>query len=212
MIDDAITRFFGQGKSFDVEAEAVQREAGEDIPGGLAAEGLKAALGILEPGGAEKAEAKVEDAAVDDAKERLAAGNDALAMAAAADDNVGLITVEHSEKLEDEAERYAEIGIHEKDDVARGGEHAGFDREALAASDGVFDDADARVFPRGVVRELSGIIDAFFDNDDDLGLRVEKGLQRLQSGGKAGGFVPAGNDEADARSLNRHRADTMPVA
>lgn len=212
MVDDPESGGLGQSEGFNIETEAVDGEARKDGLGGRVAEGLEAALGVLESGDSQKAEAEIKNASVDDSQEGLATGNDTLGVATAANDYIGLVVVEDGEEGGDELKGDTEVGVHEKDDVAGGGEHTGLNGIALAAADGIFDDTEAGISPGDGAGDGSGVVGAFFDDDDNLGFGVQKGLQLVQSGGQPGRFVPTGYDKADARSLNRHRADTMPFA
>ena len=88
----------------------------------------------------------VEDPSGPLAQRVLAAGDDTVRMTPVADDHARVrVCVEMIDKRRHVGQRDAQVGVHEKNDVARGLQHAGAHGEAFAAVVRIFHDGDQRV-------------------------------------------------------------------
>jgi len=143
----------GEEDDFDVEGEAVDGLEGENLAGGVAAEGFETALGIAEGDEGEGAEDAVEGFAHGLAQEALAALDAAAGvLAAAEEDLIGWMGFEMREENGDFVERDAEIGVHVEDDGSPRLTDAGADGVALAAVDAIIDDVKIGLFCRSLPR------------------------------------------------------------
>ena len=102
-------------------------------------------------------------------------------MPPAADGNIDVrMGVEMGDKRRHVAQRHAEVRIHEKNNFARGAQHAGAHREPFAPVDIVFHQRDQRLSRRGLAGDCRRPVAAGLDDKDDLAQPGKIPRQRAQ--------------------------------
>ena len=198
-IVDAVAEALGEEEDFDVECEAVEGLAAEDLAAGAGTEGFEAALGVVDAGEGEALEDAVKDLAHALAQRGLAAADAAACMLAVADEDLRAgILLEMPEEVVDGCQRDAEVGIHVEDVLAPCAKHAGADGEAFAALDLVVDDLKIRLARGEAAGYVQRPIRAVLDDDQDLQRKCAAAREireALERGGKAPGFIEGGENE-----------------
>ena len=141
-LHDDLAQLGGPEDGLKVEGEAVDLTVGEDLPHGLAGEGLTAALGV----GKLEAAHQAQDLDVDLGGQLTDEGVALVAVlveVAGADDHIGGgVGGELIVDLLDNVTAVGQVGIGEHDDVPLGGQQGGTDGTALALVVGVAHHAD----------------------------------------------------------------------
>ena len=141
-LHDDLAQLGGPEDGLKVEGEAVDLAVGEDLPHGLAGEGLTTALGIRELEAAHQAQHLDVDLGGQLTDEGVALVA-VLVEVAGADDHMGLgIGGELVVDLLDDVTAIGQVGVGEHDDVPLGGQQGGTDGTALALVVGVSHHAD----------------------------------------------------------------------
>ena len=160
-------------------------------------------MGIPNSRRAEAAEHITEDSSTRLPEEWLPYGDEAFGVAAVADEHIPGAT--GIKKSPHGRQRHTQVGIHEKNPIAAGPEHSGFDRESLPSRFGIFHDNEPSVVCHNIPGEPCGIIVALLDNDQKFPWLVGKCPQNFPQGCREPRcLVPGRNHNTDGQSLIRH--------
>ena len=207
---DGVLQLARDEEDLGVEAPALDGLEAEDCLGGVALEGLEAALRVLEGKADDFAGDPVETAAEEAAVDGLVDGLLLLVEPAGADGYVGAVVDGFDEAL-GFFDGGGEVGVGEHDDVACGLEEAVADGVAFAAVAGVLDEMQAGVrgppaLDDGGCAVGGAVVD--YENFCVPGARCDAGEHAGECGFDARALVVRGNDDAETRM--RHEVAGRP--
>lgn len=206
---DPEAEHLGQRHCLDIESKTLLLDTRKYLPGCVPAEGFEPALRIRKMCHSGGSENPVEDPARHLARQRLPVGNQAVRVTARPHEHIRI--ARETQKLIHEAQRNAEIGIHEKDPVAPGPEHAGLHGKSFAVCRLVLHDFKTGIPLDFVFCNLSGPVGPGLDNEEKLPwLHWKSPTDFPNRRGKTGLLISGRNDNTDSRGLIRHGCSDYP--
>jgi len=167
--DDGVFELAGDEEDFGIEAPALDGLEAENRLCSVAAEGLEAALRVLEGQAHDLAGNPVEAAAEEAAVERLVDGLLLLVEPAGADSDVGA-GIDCGDEALGFFDGGGEVGVGEHHNLSRSLEEAVADRVAFAAVAGILDEMKAGVRGHPLLDDGGGVVGGTVVDDEDVGV------------------------------------------
>ena len=185
----------------DVERETVDGRPAEDLPRGVGAEELEAALGVVDARDGEEADEEVEELPARDAEERLPLLDERLVDGAGADRHGG----PRGKQLVDLLDRRREVGVGHEDLLPGGREDPFADGRSLSAVPWQAEDAEVETEAGGgLLRDGRGPVRGAVVDDEDLDGELRRAREDplgdpREGDGEALLLVVGGDDERQGR-------------